>query len=87
MNEQEGNPYLKAAIMEVVENQLRDKSPPETLQTFERLIQEGHSEEDAKRLIGVVVSSEMFAILKNQEPFNEEKFIQALNKLPAMPWD
>ena len=87
MNEQEGNPRLKAAIMEVVENQIRDNSPPETLQTYQRLIREGHSEEDAKRLIGCVVSSEIFEVLKRKESFNEKRFVEALNKLPVMPWE
>ena len=31
--EQGTNPYLKAAILEVVENQLREHNPPETQQT------------------------------------------------------
>jgi len=87
MNNQEGSPILKAAIMEVVDNQIHDNSPPETLQTYQRLIREGHSEEDAKRLIGCVVSSEIFDILKRKESFNENRFIKALNNLPAMPWE
>jgi len=87
MKEQEGNPHLKAAIMEVVENQIRDNSPPETLQTYQRLIREGHSEEEAKRLLGCVVSSEKFEVLRKKEPFNENRFVEALNKLPVMPWE
>jgi len=45
---EQGNSYLKAAILEVVENQMRNNDPPETRQTCDHLIQEGHSEEDAK---------------------------------------
>ena len=30
----QGNPHLKAAILEVVENQMRDNDPPETRQTY-----------------------------------------------------
>jgi hypothetical protein len=86
MNEPQGNPYLRAAIIEVVENQLRDNDPPQTRQTFRRLIEAGHSEEEAKRLIGCVVSAEIFDILKKNEPFNLERFVKALNKLPEMPW-
>jgi len=86
MKKSEGNPRLKAAILEVVENQLRDNNPPETKQTYERLLQEGHSAKEAKRLIGCVVSSEIFDILKKQEAFNPARFVKALNKLPKMPW-
>ncbi len=86
MKESEGNPYLRAAIMEVIENQLRNNDPPQTRQTFRRLIEAGYSEEEAKRLIGCVVSAEIFDVLKKNEPFNLERFVKALNKLPEMPW-
>lgn len=76
--EEEGNPHLKAAVFDVVENQMRDNDPPETKQTYDRLVQDGQSDEDAKRLIGCVVVSEIFDILKKK---------QALNKLPELPED
>ena len=49
MPKEEHNPVLAAAIMEVVENQLRQNDPPETKQTYERLLMEGHTEVEAKR--------------------------------------
>ena len=82
-----GNPYAQAAIMEVVENQLRNNDPPETKQTFERLIETGHSQKEAKRLIACVISAEIFDILKKQEAFNHARFVKGLNNLPKMPWD
>ena len=81
------NPYLKSAILEVVENQLQADDPPETRQTFDRLILEGHSAEEAKELIGCVVSSEIFDVLKKQEPFNPERYAKTLNELPKLPWN
>jgi hypothetical protein len=87
MKKSKVNPYVRAAIEEVVENQLRDDDPPQTRQTFRRLIEAGHSEKEAKRLIGCVVSAEIFDVLKKNEPFNLERFVGGLNKLPAMPWD
>ena len=85
MEKSESNPHLQAAIMKVVENQLRNNDPPQTGQTFKRLIEAGHSE--AKRLIGCVVSAEIFDVLKKQEPFNLDRFVKGLNKLPTMPWE
>jgi hypothetical protein len=38
MKRSERNPHLQAAILEVVENQLRNNDPPQTGQTFKRLI-------------------------------------------------
>ncbi len=83
----EENSYLKSAILEVVDNQLQTNDPPETRQTFDRLISEGYSEEEAKELIGCVVTSEIFDVLKKKEPFNPERFAKALNELPKLPQD
>jgi hypothetical protein len=77
------NPHLHAAMLEVVENQLEGNDPPETRKTFDRLIREGHSEEDAKKLIGCVIAAEMFYVMKQEKPFDSARFVEALNKLPA----
>ena len=79
--------YLRQAIMEVVENQLRDNDPPETGETLNRLMREGHSKADAKRLIGAVVAVEVYSILKFREQFNQPRFVAALRKLPELPSD
>lgn len=79
------NPRIKETILEVVDNQLKDNNPPETKQTYERLLNEGHSDSEAKRLIGCVVASEIFDVLKEGKPFNQERFVAALNELPKIP--
>ena len=71
----------------MVQNQIRDLTPRETKQTFERLISEGHSEEQAMRLLGCVVLAEIFEILKQNREFDEERYIQALIALPTLPWE
>jgi hypothetical protein len=83
----EENKYLKSAILEVVENQLNANDPPETGKTLVRLMSEGYSEEDAKNLIGCVVTSEIFDVMKNQKPFDHERFVKALKDLPKIPGD
>jgi hypothetical protein len=87
MNQLKPNPALGATVMEVVENQIRNNDPPETQQTFKQLLAAGHSEKEAKRLIACVVSAEIFDVLKHREPFNRDRFMTALGKLPAIPWD
>jgi len=86
MEKSERNPHLQTAIMKVVENQLCNNDPPQTGQTLKRLIEAGHSEEEAKRLIACVVSAEIFDVLKKNQPFNLDRFVKGLNKLPTMPW-
>jgi peroxiredoxin family protein len=81
------NPVLQAAIYEIVDNQLREGIPPETRQTLERLIAEGHSRQEARRLIACAVVSEIFDILQRHEPYDEDRYIAALQRLPTMPWE
>ena len=76
---------LKRTILEVVENQLRDLNPPETKETFDRLVSEGVSESEARRLIGCVVTSEIFVILKYEQPYEQERYVKALRRLPELP--
>jgi hypothetical protein len=81
------NPVLQAAIYEVVDNQLRDGTPPETRQTLDRLVAEGHTRQEARRLIACAVVSEIFGILKRHEPYDEARYIATLQRLPTMPWE
>jgi hypothetical protein len=79
------NPRLRAAILSVVDNQLRKKDPPETRETLDRLISEGFSKADAKVLLGQVVAVELYCISKQKKPFNGERFVRNLQNLPAQP--
>ncbi len=79
------NKRLNKAVLEVVENQIRQSNPPATKETFDRLVREGHDQDEARRLIGCVVASEIFDILKNMEPYDEERYVSALRKLPELP--
>ncbi len=62
------NPYLKAAILEVVENQIREDNPPETRQTLERLLAAGYSRQQAIEMIGSAVVGEIWAVLHDNKP-------------------
>ena len=47
------NPRLRKLIIEVVENQMRDNNPPITNITFNRLLSEGYTKQQAKEKIAV----------------------------------
>ncbi len=76
------NPILKESILEVVDNQLKSGDPPETKQTFNRLIGEGISEKDAMIYIGQAVAVEIFNVMKYGETFNLERYRNNLSRLP-----
>jgi hypothetical protein len=79
------NPRLQWAILEVVDNQLKANDPPETRETLDRLMAEGQTREDARKLIGQVVTHELFLLMKRKEMFNHERFVRNLRRLPAPP--
>jgi hypothetical protein len=81
------NPHLRRAILEVVDNQLRDNSPPETNETLKRLMAEGRSRKEAVELIACVVSTEVFEVLKSGRPHDNARFVAALQALPRLPWE
>jgi hypothetical protein len=81
------NPQLGAAILEIVDTQLRDGTPPETRATFDRLIGLGYTPEGARQLLAHVVVREIFTVMSRGESYNAARFVAALHRLPALPDD
>ena len=81
----EVDPHLRATILEVVDNQLRDNDPPETRETFDRLVSEGISEDDAKVYIAQAVCVEIWDVLRSERPFNLKRYLDNLRHLPEEP--
>jgi len=75
---------VRAHLLKTVDNQLRDGDPPETRETLQRLIAEGHTRAEARRLIACVVASEVYNVLKYNRPFNEAGYVAALRRLPEL---
>jgi hypothetical protein len=81
------NPQLGAAILDIVDTQLRDGMPPETRATFDRLIGLGYTPEGARQLLAHVVVREIFTVMARGESYDAERFVAALHRLPALPDD
>ena len=81
------NPQLAAAILEIVDAQLRDRTPPETRETFDRLITLGYTPEGARQLLAHVVVREIFTVMARGESYDAARFVAALRRLPALPDD
>lgn len=87
MKKQQASPQLTQAVFDAVDNQLRDLNPPEAKETYDRLIANGISDKEARRLIAVALSSEMFEMLKYKKDYSPERYIASLRKLPQLPWE
>ncbi len=83
--QEENNPHLQAAILEVVDNQLNANDPPETRQTLDRLIAQGISREDAKIYIAQAVCLEIYHVLKHKTLFDQVRYLKNLHNLPEEP--
>jgi hypothetical protein len=78
---------LRQAVLEIVENQLLDNTPPETRLTLERLQIDGLTREKAIDLIAAIVSVEIFDVLKSGKTYDKDRYIAGLTALPGLPFD
>lgn len=82
---EEKSPALGEELKETIRTQIRQNDPPETKKTYERLLGEGYSEHEVIRMLAVVVATEIFDIMKEEKPFDHERFVERLNDLPNEP--
>ena len=75
----------KATFLYVVDEQLRLGEPAETPRTYQRLLDEGHTATAAKELIAMIVATEVFNTMKTEQGFDEQRFSEALRRLPELP--
>jgi hypothetical protein len=78
------NEKVKALLLQILNNQLKDNNPPITGATLNRLKEEGYSEADAKELMLDIVWAEIFTIMEQGEPFNLKRYENAMNQLPNL---
>jgi hypothetical protein len=76
---------LRTTILEIVDNQIRNHDPPEALATYERLIGQGHSDKEARRLIGCVIAFEVVGIVNESREYDHCRYRAALEALPRLP--
>lgn len=79
------DPVMHAALMQMVDRQIAENDPPETRETFERLLEQGYSPEYIRRMIGLLIAREHLEEMFRRTPFNTERFIGNLRRLPQVP--
>lgn len=83
----ESNEYVRKQILEDVNNQIKTNNPPETKATYKRLLNEGFDDLQAKQMIGQCIIVEIYDVMKLNKPYDKERFIRNLNKLPEKPFE
>ncbi|MCB0523372.1 MAG: hypothetical protein R3A50_08500 [Saprospiraceae bacterium] len=76
---------VKQAVEELINNQIATKAPPETKETLDRLLADGMSKEEARKLIGQCILIELFYVYKHKKPFGAERYVRNLKNLPKPP--
>lgn len=77
----EVNPFMHATVHTTVENQLAEGSPPEAAEALDALLKAGYSRHEAIHFIGAVVTDEIYNILKEDRPADNEAVAANLRDL------
>lgn len=83
----ETNEEMREQIFEIIKNQLKDNNPPETKATYDRLINQGFDDFQTRQMIGQCIEIELFEIFKFGKPYNNDRYIKNLKKLPKELFD
>jgi len=75
------NPFVHIAIHQTIENQIANHDPAQTAEALAALIQAGYTRHEAIHAIGAILTPELFEILRDNRPFDEAAYIEALRNL------
>lgn len=78
---EKASPEFRRELINIVLNQIKENNPPETRKTMKRLLKKGYPRATALKLIASVLVTEIYEILKKEEPFNEKRYSKALRAL------
>ena len=56
------NLKLRKEIFKIIENQIENNDPPETIKTFDKLKSQGYNDFEVKQLIGQCVAVEIYNV-------------------------
>jgi hypothetical protein len=79
------DPVLHASLLQMVARQMAENDPPETRETFERLLAEGYSPEYIRRMIGFLLVRGLNRSMVRQKPFDVKDYVEHLRRLPEIP--
>jgi hypothetical protein len=75
---------VKDGFVDTVLRQIDSGDPPEARQTYDRLIEEGHSNNETLHLMAAALRLEMKSMLDQSKPFDTARYASLLKKLPAL---
>ncbi len=82
----EQDDILREQLLEAVEQQIKSNDPPETRQTYERLINEGYDDDQIRQMISACMLVETYEVVRSKRPYDNQRYINMLKNLPAEPF-
>ena len=76
---------VRDGFLATVEQQIASGDPPEVRATRDRLCATGLSPGEAAQMIAIVLRNEMKQMISESRSFDNARFAQMLDKLPALP--
>ena len=76
---------VRDGFLATVEQQIASGDPPEVRATRDRLCALGLSEGEAAQMVALVLRNEMKQMISESRSFDNARFSQLLDKLPALP--
>ena len=74
---------VRDAMLDTVLNQINTNDPPEARETYDRLIDGGHSNSQALQLMAAALRVEMNRMLTDATPFDNARYSALLAKIPS----
>jgi hypothetical protein len=74
---------VRDAFLDTVLNQIETGDPPETKQTYDRLIAAGQSKSQALQHIAAALRVEMNRMMAESTPFDNTRYAALLEKIPS----
>ncbi len=76
---------LLGQFMQEVNRQLREGKPAVVTATYQRLLQAGYDDQNAKTLIACCVAFETNEMIEQNRSFDNARYQQLLQQLPELP--
>lgn len=77
--------FTEETLLQAIENQLEAGDPPATRATLNKLTLVGYEREEILHLMALVLAREIDAMLREDRPFDRDRYEQALRALPELP--
>lgn len=84
-DEHDDEAFTEGALLQAIENQIEAGEPPAAQATLNKLTLVGYPREESLQLMALVLAHEIQAMLRDDRPFDQSWYEQALRALPALP--